>query len=48
MTLSAGLVVSSKGVAFGGLVVIVFAIGPKVRGFKLGRRRWISNGDTNL
>jgi hypothetical protein len=30
-----------KWVALGGLVVSVLAIGPKVRGFKLGRERWI-------
>jgi hypothetical protein len=29
------------GVALGGLVVSVLAIGPKVRGFKPGRGRWI-------
>jgi hypothetical protein len=28
-------------------VVIVLAIGPKVRGFKDGRERWIFKGDTN-
>jgi hypothetical protein len=28
-------------VALGGLVVSVLATGPKVRGFKPGRRRWI-------
>jgi hypothetical protein len=31
----------------GGLVVIVFAIRPKVRGFKPGRGRWIFKGDKN-
>jgi hypothetical protein len=29
----------------GGLVVIVLAIGPKVRGFKPDRGRWIFKGD---
>jgi hypothetical protein len=28
-------------VAFGGIVVIVLAIGPKVRGLKPGRGQWI-------
>jgi hypothetical protein len=28
-------------IAFGGLVVSVLATGPKVRGFKPGRERWI-------
>jgi hypothetical protein len=32
-------------VAFGGLVVSVLATGPKVRGFKPGRVRWIFKGD---
>jgi hypothetical protein len=31
----------------GRLVVSVLAIGPKVRGFKLGRGQWIFNGDKN-
>jgi hypothetical protein len=31
----------------GGLVIIMFAIGPKVRGFKSGIERWIFNGDKN-
>jgi hypothetical protein len=31
-------------VALGGLVVIVLAIGPKVRVFKPGRAPWIFNG----
>jgi hypothetical protein len=32
-------------VALGGLVVSVLATGPKVRGFKPGRGRWIFKGD---
>jgi hypothetical protein len=32
-------------VGLGGIVVIVLAIGPKVRGFKPGRRQWIFKGD---
>jgi hypothetical protein len=32
-------------VAFGGLVVIVFATGSKVRGFDPDRGRWIFKGD---
>jgi hypothetical protein len=32
-------------VALGGLVVIVLSTGPKVRGFKPGRGRWIFKGD---
>jgi hypothetical protein len=32
-------------VALGGLVVIVPATGPKVRGLKHGQRRWIFKGD---
>jgi hypothetical protein len=35
-------------VVLDGLVVIVFAIGPKVRGYKPGRGRWIFKGDKNL
>jgi hypothetical protein len=31
--------------ASGGLVVIVLAIGPKVRGFKAGEGQWICKGD---
>jgi hypothetical protein len=31
----------------GGLVVIVLAIGPRFRGFKAGRGRWIYKGDKN-
>jgi hypothetical protein len=34
-------------VGFGGLVVIILAIGPKVRGFKPDRGRWVSKGDKN-
>jgi hypothetical protein len=34
-------------VALGGLVVSVLATGPKVRGFKPGRGRWIFKGDKN-
>jgi hypothetical protein len=34
-------------VFLGGVVVIVFAIGPKVRGLKPGQRRWIFKGDRN-
>jgi hypothetical protein len=32
-------------VVLGGLLVIVLATGPKVRGFKLGIRRWTFKGD---
>jgi hypothetical protein len=32
-------------VVLDGLVVSVFATGPKVRGFKPKRERWIFNGD---
>jgi hypothetical protein len=32
-------------VALGGLVLSVFAIGRKVRGFKPGRGKWIFKGD---
>jgi hypothetical protein len=35
-------------VGLGGLVLIVLAIGAKVRGFKPGRGRWIFMGDKNL
>jgi hypothetical protein len=31
----------------GRLVIIAFAIGPKIRGFKRGRLRWILRGDKN-
>jgi hypothetical protein len=34
-------------VALGGIIVIVLAIEPRVRGFKPGRGRWISEGDKN-
>jgi hypothetical protein len=34
-------------VVLGGVMVTVLAIGPKVRGFKPGRERWISKGDNN-
>jgi hypothetical protein len=34
-------------IAFGGLVVRILATGPKVRGFKPGRGRWIFKGDKN-
>jgi hypothetical protein len=34
-------------VALGGLVVGVLAAVPRVRGFKLGRGRWIFKGDKN-
>jgi hypothetical protein len=34
-------------VSLGGPVASVLAIGPKVRGFKPGRERWIFNGDKN-
>jgi hypothetical protein len=33
------------GVALGGLVVSVLATGPKIRGFKPGRGRWIFKCD---
>jgi hypothetical protein len=42
------LVFTSYAIAFGGPVFSVLTIGPKVRGFKPGRWRWISNGDKNL
>jgi hypothetical protein len=32
-------------IALGVLLVIVLAIGPEIRGFKLGRGRWIFKGD---
>jgi hypothetical protein len=35
-------------VGLGGLVVIVLAIGPKVRGFKPGQGWWAFKGDKNL
>jgi hypothetical protein len=31
----------------GSVMVNVLAIGPKVRGYKPGRERWISKGDNN-
>jgi hypothetical protein len=31
----------------GGVMVIVLAIAPKVRGFKSGQGQWIFNGDKN-
>jgi hypothetical protein len=34
-------------VALGGVMVIVLAIGLKIRGFKPGRWRWIFKGDKN-
>jgi hypothetical protein len=34
-------------VALGGLVVSVLTTGPRVRGFKPGRGRWIFKGDKN-
>jgi hypothetical protein len=34
-------------VVLGGLVVSVLAIGPKVRGYKPGRGRWIFQADKN-
>jgi hypothetical protein len=34
-------------VALGGLMIIVLVIGPKGRGFRLGRGRWIFKGDRN-
>jgi hypothetical protein len=37
----------SCGVGRGGLVVSVIVIGPKFRGFKPCRGRWILKGDTN-
>jgi hypothetical protein len=42
--------VSAKGRLSGlsGEMVGVLAIGPKVRGFKPGRGRWIFKGDKNL
>jgi hypothetical protein len=35
-------------VVLGGLLVSMFAIGPKVFGFKRGRGRWIFKSDKNL
>jgi hypothetical protein len=32
-------------VVLGGVMVVVLAIAPKVRGIKPGRERWIFNGD---
>jgi hypothetical protein len=34
-------------VSLGGIVVSVLATGSKVQGFKLGRGRWIFEGDKN-
>jgi hypothetical protein len=34
-------------VILGGVMVIVLAIGPKVREFKPGRERWMFKGDKN-
>jgi hypothetical protein len=34
-------------IVLGGLVVIVLAIGPKIRGFQPGRGRWIFKGGKN-
>jgi hypothetical protein len=34
-----------RGVIVGGVMVVVIAIGSKVRGFKVGRGRWIFKGD---
>jgi hypothetical protein len=34
-----------KIVVLGGILIIVFAIGPKVRGFKPGRGQWIFKGN---
>jgi hypothetical protein len=34
----------TSSVFLGGVIVIVLAIGPKVRGFKPGRARWIFKG----
>jgi hypothetical protein len=34
-------------VVSGGVMVIVLAIAPKVRGFKSGRGQWVFNDDKN-
>jgi hypothetical protein len=34
-------------VALGGLMVSVLAVGPKFRGFKPGRERWVFKDDKN-
>jgi hypothetical protein len=34
-------------IVLGGVMVSVLATGPKVRGFKPGRGRWIFKGDKN-
>jgi hypothetical protein len=44
---SAGARVTLHFVVLGGVMVIVFVIGPKVRGFTSHRRRWIFKGDKN-
>jgi hypothetical protein len=37
-----------KQIVLSGLLVIVLATGPKVRGFKPNRGQWIFKGDKNL
>jgi hypothetical protein len=39
--------VIKRAVVLGGIVIIVLAIGPKVRGFKPSRGRYIFKGDIN-
>jgi hypothetical protein len=39
--------VKLKRVILGGIIINVFVIGPKVRGFNPGRERWIFKGDKN-
>jgi hypothetical protein len=41
-------VTNSVSVAVGGVMVSVLASGPRVRGFKPGRGRWIFKGDKSL
>jgi hypothetical protein len=38
---------SSRLIVLGGVIVIVLAIGPKVRELKPGRKRWIFKADKN-
>jgi hypothetical protein len=39
--------INRKLVVLVGVMIIVLANGPKVRGFKPGRKQWIFNGDKN-
>jgi hypothetical protein len=38
---------SSDAVVLGGVMVIMFAIGPKIHGLKPSRQQWIFKGDKN-